>query len=174
MNELPPGYAEAPAMLRESLRAAGQEGAVRVLRDKRVGLWEVQTYGRISKRWFFAFYWAHYPRKAGPPLDRPLPHAARPILEWLSRIDDNRFGRTPAKNRRMALAQMDESRARRLAAVQRQREDIAKTLGKDLALYKSGLRQTFAPGYIRSRRHAEHASNEMMEALVGLDRMAKE
>lgn len=172
-DNLPDIYAPPPQAMQESLRSHGVGDSVRVLWDKLLKRWEVQTFGATTKRWYFTFYWARY-GKDGSVTPRDLPWTCAPILEWLAHIDEARFGRGPEKNRLLALREMDDARRARVDHLRGMRREMMRTLVVDLARHGTNQKQVFGPGGHRSRKNLGTGSREYVEAVEAYRKAEKE
>lgn len=172
-EKLPAEYDAPPLWMQESLRSHGAGDSVRLVWDKPMKRWEVQTFGRETKVWHYAFLWATF-GKDGSVTPKELPATAKPILDYLHAIDDARFGMTPEKNRAAALAEMDEPRRKRVAELAKMRRDHQVKLGTDYAKYLGRSRVISAPGYIQKRAHAAQVPSEIRQAVAEYKRLSRE
>jgi hypothetical protein len=104
---------------------------------------------------------------------RELPWTCHPILEWLARLDLERFGRSHETNKKLFFKEMDESRLARVEKLKRKRREML-GLQRELLQRAWGQKQTFGPGHIRSRNHFAGGSEEYAEAIQEYQVLSKE
>ena len=149
-----------PAGFEARLRATYP--SVRVVWNHTYNVWEIQECGRVTGCWHYVMFWSatQFPKR---PSYRPLPDGPEPLIRALHEIDMARYGGTPASAWRAMCENLDERRRTWLANKLEPLREAGQEYGRDLHARTIGVRQTFAPGYIRqrSRPGRDHGSANM-------------
>lgn len=142
-------------------RLAALNQSVRVEWNAGLGVWEIQERGRVTGQWRYVMLWAVLAPPRAPQYV-PLP-SPEEIMRRLHEIDVERLGSTPSSQWGALCADMDEKRRDWLAGHLAEMDEAGREYAEDMHARGNGIRQTFAPGYIRSRVGLASGSQNMRD-----------
>lgn len=140
---------------------------LRIAWSHKQNLFVIQQRSKLDGRWTPVLYWAGCDAK-GRWVFRNLPGTAQPIIERLARMDVKKIAGATPEARDLYFSRLEGQR--KAQAHQRTMEwaKLGAQYFPDFAARTGGVRQTFGPGPLRSRKMADNSSEVFQAAVKAL------